>query len=92
MLRDFVRPGAVAAVHVYFPDPWWKTRHKKRRLFTPEFADLVSRALRPGGRLHFVTDVADYYAMVTGLLACVPGFIAPDAANTRLTPFMTWII
>ena len=63
------------AVHVYFPDPWWKTRHRKRLLFTPEFAVLVIRVLRPGGVLHFATDVADYFAMVTGLLKQVPEFI-----------------
>jgi tRNA (guanine-N7-)-methyltransferase len=74
VLRVYVPPGSVAAFHVYFPDPWWKSRHKKRLLFTPEFADLVLRALTPGGRLHFVTDVADYFEMVTGLLAGVPGF------------------
>jgi tRNA (guanine-N7-)-methyltransferase len=81
VLREYVRPGSVAAVHVYFPDPWWKTRHRKRLLFTPEFADLVSRALRPGGRLHFVTDVADYFEMVTGLLAGVPGFVRLPPPN-----------
>src|SRR4051812_3618280 len=37
-LRDWVEPGSVTAVHVYFPDPWWKKRHHKRRLFTAEFA------------------------------------------------------
>lgn len=74
VLRDYVVPGTVAAVHVYFPDPWWKTRHKKRLLFTPEFANLISQVLRPGGRLHFVTDVADYFAMVTGLLTGVSAF------------------
>jgi tRNA (guanine-N7-)-methyltransferase len=81
VLRDYVRPASVAAVHVYFPDPWWKTRHRKRLLFTPEFADLMSRALRPGGRLHFVTDVADYFEMVTGLLAGVPEFVRLPPPN-----------
>jgi tRNA (guanine-N7-)-methyltransferase len=74
VLRDHVAPGSVAAVHVYFPDPWWKKRHKKRLLFTPEFAELAHRVLVPGGKLHFVTDVEDYFAMVSGLLAAVPGF------------------
>lgn len=84
VLREFVRPGSVAAVHVYFPDPWWKTRHRKRLLFTPEFAELVLRVLEPGGKLHFVTDVADYFEMVTGLLAGVTGFRRlppPDASE-----------
>ena len=57
MLRDHVPPASVAAVHVYFPDPWWKTRHHKRRVFTPEFAALVAGVLRPGGVLHIATDV-----------------------------------
>ena len=56
----------MAAVHVYFPDPWWKTRHKKRLLFTPEFAATSWRRAAARRRLHFVTDVADYFAMVIG--------------------------
>jgi tRNA (guanine-N7-)-methyltransferase len=74
VMRHFIVPGSVAAVHVYFPDPWWKARHKKRLLFTPEFADLVDRVLRPGGNLHFVSDVQEYFGMVTGLVAEVPAF------------------
>lgn len=69
VLRHFVPPESVRAVHVFFPDPWWKTHHKKRLLFTAEFAALVQRVLAPGGRLHFVTDVEDYFVMVRGLLA-----------------------
>ena len=65
---------SVADVHVYFPDPWWKTRHKKRLLFTPEFARNVHKVLQPGGSLHFVSDVADYFAWVTETLAAMPGF------------------
>jgi tRNA (guanine-N7-)-methyltransferase len=84
LFRDYVTPASVAAVHVYFPDPWWKTRHRKRVLFTPEFADLVLRVLRPGGVLHFATDVADYFAMVTGVLKEKPAFVPlpPPAEHT----------
>src|SRR5262249_12684806 len=64
LLRDRVADGSVQAVHLYFPDPWWKTRHHKRRVFTPEFAQQCQRILRPGGRLVVVTDVADYAQMV----------------------------
>jgi tRNA (guanine-N7-)-methyltransferase len=84
VFRVWIPAGSVAAVHVYFPDPWWKTRHKKRLLFTPEFAQSVLRALAPGGHLHFVSDVADYFEMVTGTLAAVSGFRplpSPDAAE-----------
>jgi tRNA (guanine-N7-)-methyltransferase len=61
-LRERVAPGSVAAVHIYFPDPWWKTRHRKRKLFTRAFAEHCAFVLQVGGRLHFVTDVADYFA------------------------------
>jgi tRNA (guanine-N7-)-methyltransferase len=61
-LRERLAPASVAALHVYFPDPWWKTRHRKRKLFTRDFADVCVRVLRPSGELHFATDVADYFA------------------------------
>ncbi|MBY0232115.1 MAG: tRNA (guanosine(46)-N7)-methyltransferase TrmB [Gemmataceae bacterium] len=72
-LRDAVPAGSVQAVHVYFPDPWWKNRHRKRRLFTLEFAQAAGMALRSGGRLNVVTDVADYAAMVRATVAALPG-------------------
>ena len=77
-LRDRVAAASLQALHVYFPDPWWKKRHHKRRLFTPEFAAEGARVLRPhspsgeGGRLHFVTDVEDYFHMACDLLAAQP--------------------
>lgn len=74
ILKTFVTPGSVDDVHVYFPDPWWKNRHKKRLLFTPDFAELVLTVLKPNGLLHFVSDVQDYFVMVTGVLAGVPAF------------------
>ena len=75
VMRDHVVPGSVAAVHVYFPDPWWKARHKKRTLFTPDFAGLVVNVLAPGGVLHFATDVPDYADMVAEVLAAVPELV-----------------
>jgi tRNA (guanine-N7-)-methyltransferase len=69
MLRDHVPAASLQAVHVYFPDPWWKKRHHKRRVFTPEFAALCQRALRPGGRLHVATDVEEYFGLVREALA-----------------------
>jgi tRNA (guanine-N7-)-methyltransferase len=68
-LRDCVATGSVQAVHVYFPDPWWKKRHQKRRVFTEPFAAQCERVLRPGGLLHVVTDVEEYFRVMTALLA-----------------------
>lgn len=62
-----------AAVHVYFPDPWPKSRHQRRRLFDPETVDLVLGALAPGGRLWFATDFLEYGEKVADLLAGYPG-------------------
>jgi tRNA (guanine-N7-)-methyltransferase len=69
-LRDGVPPGSIQAIHVYFPDPWWKKRHHKRRVFTPEFAGQSERVLHPGGHLHVATDVEDYFKLIAEL---VPG-------------------
>ncbi len=71
-LRDRIPVASVQVVHVYFPDPWWKTRHHKRRVFTPEFAEQCVRVLRTGGHLVVATDVADYAAMVRKTVASVP--------------------
>jgi tRNA (guanine-N7-)-methyltransferase len=66
-LRDCVPAASVQAVHVYFPDPWWKKRHWKRRVFTAEFAAECASVLRSGGRLHAVTDVEQYFHVITEL-------------------------
>jgi tRNA (guanine-N7-)-methyltransferase len=56
-LMSVVLPRAfAAAIHIYFPDPWPKSRHHKRRLFDSETVDLVLGLLAPGGQLHFATD------------------------------------
>ena len=64
--------GFASAVHVYFPDPWPKTRHQKRRLFDPETVDLVLGLLRPGGRLFFATDFLEYGRTVQRILESHP--------------------
>lgn len=68
LLDHLIRSSSLAAVHVYFPDPWWKRKHRRRRLFTDLFADRIARVLQPGGLLHMWTDVADYFEIVEALL------------------------
>ena len=72
ILERHVVPGTVAAVHVYFPDPWWKKRHQKRLIMTAEFVALIHRVLVPGGVFHFATDVPDYFAWVQETMAAFP--------------------
>ncbi len=74
VLSTMIRSASLQAVHVYFPDPWWKKRHHKRRLMTDEFVQLLARILKPGGYVHHWTDVADYFEMARGLLDQHPEF------------------
>lgn len=74
VLRGHVSPASVAAVHVYFPDPWWKKRHRKRRVFTPEFAADAAHAIRPGGRLLIASDVAEYFEVMSAIVRAMPAF------------------
>jgi tRNA (guanine-N7-)-methyltransferase len=60
---------SLMAVHVYFPDPWWKKRHHKRRVMNERFVREVARTLNPGGSLHFWTDVEEYFAASLALVA-----------------------
>ncbi len=73
LLSSVLPRGFAAAVHVYFPDPWPKARHHKRRLFDPETVDLVLGLLAPRGKLYFATDFLDYGELVLELLAGYPG-------------------
>lgn len=67
-LSRMIKPGSVDAAHVYFPDPWWKKKHKRRRLFTDEFTKLLARVVRSGGHVHSWTDVGDYFETVEALM------------------------
>ena len=60
VLDKMIADASLAAIHLFFPDPWPKKRHHKRRLVQPDFAALAARKLAPGGTLHAATDWPDY--------------------------------
>lgn len=61
VLREKIPENSLHAVHVYFPDPWWKRRHRKRRILRDDVVRLIENRLEPGGFLHFWTDVKEYF-------------------------------
>jgi tRNA (guanine-N7-)-methyltransferase len=67
-LVELLPESCVAAFHVLFPDPWWKRRHQKRRVWTAPFVAALRRALVSGGTIELITDVGDYFAFAQGLL------------------------
>jgi tRNA (guanine-N7-)-methyltransferase len=64
-------------VHIYFPDPWWKRKHRKRRIVCEPVVRLVHQKLISGGKLHFWTDVEEYFLAGLQSIAHVPGFDGP---------------
>ena len=73
-MSRYVPAASLAALHVYFPDPWWKARHKKRRVFGQPLVLDAERTLIPGSELHVVTDVAEYFGVIQVLMAEHPRF------------------
>jgi tRNA (guanine-N7-)-methyltransferase len=73
LLRDRIAPASLDAVHIFFPDPWPKARHHKRRLIQPAHVALLTDRLVPGGVLHCATDAADYAEVMLATLAGTPG-------------------
>ena len=69
VLQEMIAPGALAGVHLFFPDPWPKKRHHKRRLVQAPFAALLASRLRPGGYVHAATDWEDYAVQILGVLS-----------------------
>jgi len=77
IFSELLPDESLQAVHVYFPDPWWKARHKKRRVLTEPFLRDVYRTLKPDGSLHFWTDVQEYFETTLDLLEELALFEGP---------------
>jgi tRNA (guanine-N7-)-methyltransferase len=95
VVERMIGPGALDGVHVFFPDPWPKKRHHKRRLLQPGFVHLLATRMKPGAYLHAATDWEDYAAQMLEVLSAEPllentatGF-APRPAGRPLTKFET---
>jgi tRNA (guanine-N7-)-methyltransferase len=69
VLENMVADQSLAAIHLFFPDPWPKKRHHKRRMVQPAFAALVARKLKAGGILHAATDWPDYAEQIAAVFA-----------------------
>lgn len=83
VLEKMIPDGLLAGIHLFFPDPWPKKRHHKRRLLQPDFAALAARKLAPGGVLHAATDWDDYAAQMLEVLSGSPDFVRVEQAAAR---------
>jgi len=93
VLEHMITPGSLAGVHIYFPDPWHKKRHHKRRLIQPPLVALLTSRLAPGGYLHCATDWEPYAQQMLEVLGAEPSLVntaegyAPKPAYRPLTKF-----
>ncbi|MFF8917923.1 tRNA (guanosine(46)-N7)-methyltransferase TrmB [Streptomyces sp. NPDC015032] len=95
LLREMLKPDSLDGLRVYFPDPWPKKRHHKRRLIQPEFLDLAAQRLKPGAVIHCATDWEPYAEQMLEVLSAHPlfentqvdGGYAPRPAFRPLTRF-----
>ena len=72
VVRDMLGGNSLDGVHIFFPDPWHKTRHNKRRLIQPPFVALLASKLKPGGYIHAATDWQDYAEQMLAVLSAEP--------------------
>jgi len=72
VLEQMIAPDSLAGVHIYFPDPWHKKKHNKRRLIQPEFVAKLVKHIKPGGYLHLATDWEPYAQQMLEVLSAEP--------------------
>ena len=96
ILKTMIAPASVDAIHIYFPDPWHKARHHKRRMIQPAFTALLASRLKPGGYLHLATDWEHYAHWMLEVLSAEPalkntcvGFCETKPAWRPTTKFET---
>ena len=93
VLSHMLAPASLAGAHIFFPDPWHKTRHHKRRLIQPPLVRLLAGRLQPGGYLHLATDWEDYAVQMLAVLRAEPTLVntatdyAPRPESRPLTKF-----
>lgn len=93
VLTHMIPPDSFDGVHIFFPDPWPKKRHHKRRLIQPAFVQLLASRLRPGGYLHLATDWVEYAAQMLAVASAEPALAntvadyAPRPASRPHTKF-----
>lgn len=88
LLTQMLGPESLSEVRIFFPDPWPKNRHAKRRLLTPEFADLLADRLVDNGTLHVATDISAYARLARDVLTAHPALeICSDVPWRPLTKF-----
>lgn len=93
VLNHMIADGSLAGVHIYFPDPWHKARHNKRRLIQPAFVQLLCTKLAAGGYIHCATDWEDYAVQMLDVLGAEAALqntaegYAPQPAYRPLTKF-----
>jgi tRNA (guanine-N7-)-methyltransferase len=75
VLEQMLPPGTLAGIHIYFPDPWHKKRHHKRRLIQPPLVALLASRLAPGGYLHCATDWQPYAEQMLAVLGAEPALV-----------------
>ncbi|MET0010744.1 MAG: tRNA (guanosine(46)-N7)-methyltransferase TrmB, partial [Candidatus Thiodiazotropha sp. 6PLUC4] len=75
LLRHHIKPASLSRILLYFPDPWHKRKHNKRRIVQEEFSELAFRTLAAGGILHMATDWEDYARQMMSVLSSHKGFL-----------------
>jgi len=85
ILTQFIADKSLEKVLIFFPDPWQKARHHKRRLIRPDFVELLQKKLKPGGLLHIATDWQNYAEHIMLVMQDNPDFIALDPESLEYT-------